>query len=67
LVIAEEYNSSLMGTCDRLFWLSKFHQPGDLDAHEKSRTVFFIFIEEVINRLLQNRKHKPETTEKETE
>lgn len=56
LVIAEEYNSSLMSTCDRLFWLSKFHQPSNLQAHEKSRTVFFIFIEEVIHRLLNDRK-----------
>jgi DNA-binding MurR/RpiR family transcriptional regulator len=67
LVIAEEYNSSLMSTCDRLFWLSKFHQPADLDAHEKSRTVFFIFIEEVVNRLLLHRKNKVETEETETE
>lgn len=56
LVIAEEYNSSLMSTCDRLFWLSKFHQPSGLQAHEKSRTVFFIFIEEVVHRLLSDRK-----------
>lgn len=58
LVIAEEYNNSLMATCDRLFWLSKYNQPSDLEAHEKSRTVFFIFIEEVIHRLLSSRKTK---------
>jgi len=56
LVIAEEYNTSLMETCDRLFWLSKFPQSPDLKPHEKSRTVFFIFIEEVIQRLIEEAK-----------
>jgi hypothetical protein len=31
-----------------------------LEAHEKSRTVFFMFIEEVIHRLLIDRKNKTE-------
>ncbi len=56
LVIAEEYNTSLMSTCDRLFWLSKFPQSPDLKPHEKSRTVFFLFIEEVIQRLIEEAK-----------
>ncbi len=56
LIIAEEFNSLLMSNCDRLFWLSKYNQPNSLDAHEKSRTVFFIFIEEIIHRLLLDRK-----------
>jgi DNA-binding MurR/RpiR family transcriptional regulator len=52
LLIAEEYNSSLMSICDRIIWLSRFPQSNELQPHEKSRTVFFIFIEEVIQRLL---------------
>jgi len=51
LVVAEEYNPSLINTCDKMFWLSKFHQPSELQPHEKTRTVFMIFIEEVIHRL----------------
>lgn len=54
LLIIEEYNPSLLNTYDRIFWLSKFSQPEDLKPHEKSRTVFFIFIEEVIQRIMLN-------------
>ena len=52
LIIAEEYNTSLLSDCDRIFWLCKYPQPADLKPHEKSRTVFFIFIEEIINKLM---------------
>lgn len=51
LVVAEEYNPSLIKNCDKMFWLSKYPQPADLQPHEKTRTVFMIFIEEVIHRL----------------
>lgn len=51
LVVAEEYNPSLINTCDKMFWLSRFPQSSDLLPHEKSRTVFMIFIEEVIQRI----------------
>jgi DNA-binding MurR/RpiR family transcriptional regulator len=53
-VVSEEYNPSLVNTCDNLFWLSKYNQPSELKPHEKSRTIFFIFIEEVIQKLMQN-------------
>lgn len=53
ILVSEEYNPSLVNSCDNLFWLSKYNQPNDLQPHEKSRTVFFIFIEEVIHRLMQ--------------
>lgn len=52
LIVAEEYNSSLFRNCDRIFWLCKYPQPQDLKPHEKSRTVFFIFIEEILYKLL---------------
>lgn len=61
LIIAEEYNNLLMNHCDRLFWLSRYNQPDYLEAHEKSRTVFFIFIEEVIHRLLLERQNHQST------
>jgi len=53
-VISEEYNPSLVNTCDNLFWLSKYNQPSELKPHEKSRTIFFIFIEEVMQKLMQS-------------
>lgn len=52
LMIAEEYNTTLLANCDRIFWLCKFPQSSELKPHEKSRTVFFIFIEEITNKLL---------------
>jgi DNA-binding MurR/RpiR family transcriptional regulator len=53
-VVSEEYNPSLVNNCDNLFWLSKYNQPSELKPHEKSRTIFFIFIEEVIQKLMQS-------------
>lgn len=53
-VISEEYNQSLVNACDNLIWLSKYNQPNELNPHEKSRTVFFIFIEEVIHKLMES-------------
>ncbi|MDF2655883.1 MAG: RpiR family transcriptional regulator, partial [Bacillota bacterium] len=52
LTIAEEYNASLLENCDRIFWLCKYPQPQGLKPHEKSRTVFFIFIEEILHKLV---------------
>lgn len=53
LVVSEEYNATLVNACDNLFWLSKYNQPIELKPHEKTRTIFFIFIEEVIQKLMQ--------------
>lgn len=64
LTIAEEYNRSLIKNCDRIFWLCKYPQPKDLKPHEKSRTVFFIFIEEILYKLLNiSRANQPEATD----
>lgn len=51
-MIVEEYNTELFSQCDRIFWLCKYPQSDKLLPYEKSRTVFFIFFEEVIQRLL---------------
>lgn len=53
LMIVEEYNTALFTNCDRIFWLSKFPQSDTLKPHEKSRSVFFIFIDAVIHHLLK--------------
>lgn len=50
-MVVEEYNTALFDQCDKIFWLSKVPQPGYLKAYEKSRTVFFIFLEEVVQKI----------------
>ncbi|MGB9840413.1 MurR/RpiR family transcriptional regulator [Thermovenabulum sp.] len=54
VIITEEYNDSLVSCCDELIWLCKYKQPDYLKPHEKTRTVFFIFIEEVIQQIIHN-------------
>lgn len=55
VIIAEEYNTELFNQCDKIFWLSPTPQPKHLKPYEKSRTLFFIFFEEIIQSLLQRR------------
>jgi len=51
-MILEEYNTEVFSQCDRIFWLCKYPQPEKLLPYEKSRTVFFIFFEEVIQKMI---------------
>ncbi|OME96737.1 MULTISPECIES: MurR/RpiR family transcriptional regulator [Paenibacillus] len=70
MLILEEYDNSLALDIDNIFYLTKYTQSNSLLAFEKTRTVFFIFIEEVISRLMAeqnaatevslNRGHKEE-------
>jgi DNA-binding MurR/RpiR family transcriptional regulator len=53
-MVVEEYNASLFDQCDKIFWLSKFPQPNYLKPYEKSRTIFFLFLEEVIQKIQAN-------------
>jgi len=50
-IVVEEYNTALFKQCDKIFLLAEEPQPSHLLPYEKSRTVFFIFMEEVIQRL----------------
>lgn len=52
LMINEEYNPALLSSFDKIFWLSKYNQPDDLKPYEKSRIVFYIFIEEVVRKII---------------
>lgn len=56
VMIVEEYNTELFSQCDRVFWLSRYPQPAGLLPYEKSRTVFFIYFEEVIQRMIYRKK-----------
>jgi DNA-binding MurR/RpiR family transcriptional regulator len=51
VVVSEEFNPLLLDICSRYFVLSRHKQPDTLKPHEKTRTVFFIFLEEVIQRI----------------
>lgn len=54
VMVVEEYNTALFDQCDKIFWLSKSSQPAYLKPYEKSRTIFFIFLEEIIQKMLEN-------------
>ena len=56
VLISEEFNSTLMDNCDRYMVLSHHKQPDKLLPYQKTRTVFFIFFEQVILRILENQK-----------
>jgi len=58
LFIVEEYDASLVNNYSKIFWMSKFPQPDDLKPYEKSRIVFFIFIEEVIQHIIFNNRQE---------
>ncbi len=53
LLIIEEFNTSVILNYDKVLILTDTQQPPGLTPYEKSRVVFFIFIEEVIHRLLE--------------
>lgn len=61
-IIAEEYNPSIIEQCDRVIYLTNHAQLSNLLPHEKNRTLFFIFMEEVIQQLSKGQKAYNETT-----
>lgn len=58
LMILEEYNTSLALEIDNIFYLTNSTQDENLLPFEKTRTTFFIFIEEIIARLMAERDEK---------
>lgn len=53
LLVIEEYNTGLLHDFDNILFLTTSTQSEDLRPYEKSRSLFFIFIEQVIWRILQ--------------
>jgi len=51
LFVLEEYDPTSHQKADHVFYLTQSQQPGDRLPYEKSRTVFFIFMEEVFTAL----------------
>lgn len=56
LMLVEEYHVDLLEKYENVCFLTHSTQSSKLKPYEKSRTVFFIFIEEVIFRLLEKKK-----------
>jgi len=52
VVVSEEYNSVLMEDCQRYIVLANEKQPDDLEPYQKTRTLFLVFFEQVILKLL---------------
>lgn len=58
VVVSEEFNPLLMANCTRYFVLTHHKQSEDLKPYEKTRTVFFIFLEQVIQEILGRKKRE---------
>ena len=48
ILVIEELNSSLTLENNEIIYLTKSHQEDTLQSHEKTRTILFMFIEEVV-------------------
>lgn len=57
LLILEEYNSDIDIQNNTTYFLTKTHQDKNLLPYEKSRTIFFIFMEEILKKLSNNKKN----------
>ena len=55
VVVSEELNPALQELSGRYISLSRHDQSQKLEPHEKTRTVFFIFFEQVVQRILEER------------
>ena len=51
LLVLEELNSELSLNSSEIIYLTKSHQDEHLQSHEKTRTILFLYIEEVIREL----------------
>jgi len=60
VVVSEEFNPLLLENCNRYFVLTRHTQSEALKPYEKTRTVFFIFFEQVIHRILARGKERPD-------
>lgn len=58
VIIAQNYNLELTTQCDNIFYLTNQPNSDDLKPYEQSRTLFFIFMEEVFQKLIKNLKTK---------
>jgi DNA-binding MurR/RpiR family transcriptional regulator len=55
LLVLEEYNREMLSEFSHVLFLTNSFQSESLKPYEKSRAVFFIFIEEVVRKILEAR------------
>ena len=60
ILIMEEYRLSMLRDYDKVLFLTESRQSDDLKPYEKTRTVFFIFIEEIVQKIIASNKTKKE-------
>jgi DNA-binding MurR/RpiR family transcriptional regulator len=58
ILILEEYRASMLQEYGKVLFLTESFQSDELQPYEKSRTVFFIFIEEIIRKILAANKER---------
>jgi DNA-binding MurR/RpiR family transcriptional regulator len=58
VVVSEEFNPLLLENSNHYFVLTHHKQSETLKPHEKTRTVFFIFFEQVIQKILWDKAHR---------
>lgn len=56
VIVAQYYNKSLIDQCDNIFFLTQEITSSSIIPHEQSRTLFFIFMEEVIGKIDRKKK-----------
>jgi DNA-binding MurR/RpiR family transcriptional regulator len=52
ILVMEEYNPSIVSDYGKVLFLTESRQSDDLAPYEKTRTVFFIFIEEILRKII---------------
>ena len=58
IVIMEEYNVNAVEKYDNIIFLTEGSQPDSFEVYEKSRILFFIFIEEICRELVKKQREK---------
>ena len=58
ILIMEEYRPAMLRDYGKVLFLTESCQSDDLKPYEKSRTVFFIFIEEIVRKIIAGNKMK---------
>ena len=64
VIVAQHFNASLINQCDKIFFLTDTPNSEDMVPYEQSRTLFFIFMEEVIQRIARDNKMRDSALEK---
>jgi DNA-binding MurR/RpiR family transcriptional regulator len=62
VIVAQHFNASLITQCDKIFFLTDTPNSEDMVPYEQSRTLFFIFMEEVIQRIARDNKTLQESS-----